>query len=156
MSTKELDINIKRRLYYGSDCGLENCPECNQTLIEEKVSFLLYAKAKNDEAEFVTNVGGTVFCEKCPVVVFDEKELIKAAKAGLRDPNVISFGVKGLINLEAVPKNKRNLELGTDHNPIPIVPFLEDLKKAQSPKINRNDTCICGSGLKYKKCCLNK
>jgi len=23
-------------------------------------------------------------------------------------------------------------------------------------KIGRNDPCICGSGLKYKKCCLNK
>lgn len=23
-------------------------------------------------------------------------------------------------------------------------------------KISRNDLCPCGSGLKYKKCCLNK
>lgn len=23
------------------------------------------------------------------------------------------------------------------------------------PKIGRNDPCICGSGKKYKKCCLN-
>lgn len=23
-------------------------------------------------------------------------------------------------------------------------------------KIGRNDLCPCGSGLKYKKCCLNK
>lgn len=25
-----------------------------------------------------------------------------------------------------------------------------------SQKINRNDPCSCGSGLKYKKCCLEK
>ena len=24
------------------------------------------------------------------------------------------------------------------------------------PKIGRNDPCPCGSGKKYKKCCLNK
>jgi len=24
------------------------------------------------------------------------------------------------------------------------------------PKTGRNDPCICGSGRKYKKCCLNK
>ncbi|MBD3810221.1 MAG: SEC-C domain-containing protein, partial [Sulfuricurvum sp.] len=24
------------------------------------------------------------------------------------------------------------------------------------PKIGRNDLCPCGSGKKYKKCCLNK
>ena len=23
-------------------------------------------------------------------------------------------------------------------------------------EINRNDPCPCGSGLKYKKCCMNK
>jgi uncharacterized protein YecA (UPF0149 family) len=25
-----------------------------------------------------------------------------------------------------------------------------------NPKIGRNDFCLCGSGKKYKKCCLNK
>lgn len=25
-----------------------------------------------------------------------------------------------------------------------------------SPKIGRNDPCVCGSGKKYKKCCLDK
>jgi len=25
-----------------------------------------------------------------------------------------------------------------------------------SPKIGRNDPCPCGSGKKYKKCCINK
>lgn len=26
----------------------------------------------------------------------------------------------------------------------------------QYPKVGRNDPCPCGSGKKYKKCCLNK
>jgi hypothetical protein len=30
-------------------------------------------------------------------------------------------------------------------------PFVED-----EPKIGRNDPCPCGSGKKYKKCCMNK
>ena len=28
--------------------------------------------------------------------------------------------------------------------------------RREHPKIGRNDTCTCGSGLKYKRCCLNK
>ena len=32
-----------------------------------------------------------------------------------------------------------------------ILPFAKD-----EPKIGRNDPCPCGSGKKYKKCCLNK
>jgi len=30
------------------------------------------------------------------------------------------------------------------------------VKKRKNSKIGRNDTCPCGSGLKYKKCCLPK
>jgi hypothetical protein len=26
----------------------------------------------------------------------------------------------------------------------------------KAPKVGRNDPCPCGSGLKYKKCCLEK
>lgn len=29
-----------------------------------------------------------------------------------------------------------------------------DTYKRSSPKISRNSPCSCGSGLKYKKCCL--
>nr|PZN77270.1 MAG: hypothetical protein DIU57_16685 [Pseudomonadota bacterium] len=35
------------------------------------------------------------------------------------------------------------------HHHRPIAPFVRS-----SPKIGRNDPCPCGSGKKYKKCCL--
>ena len=34
-------------------------------------------------------------------------------------------------------------------------PKLKPFVRTQ-PKIGRNDKCLCGSGLKYKRCCLNK
>ena len=39
-----------------------------------------------------------------------------------------------------------------------IVPLQEVQRpiKRKTPKIGRNQPCPCGSGLKYKKCCLNK
>ena len=40
---------------------------------------------------------------------------------------------------------------GTIENTGKVVPF-----KRKSPKIGRNEPCPCGSGRKYKKCCLNK
>lgn len=42
-------------------------------------------------------------------------------------------------------RRKKNIEYMRAH--------CHDVK---SPKIGRNDKCPCGSGLKYKKCCLNK
>lgn len=34
--------------------------------------------------------------------------------------------------------------------------FIQDISKGAIPGINRNDTCPCGSGIKYKKCCLGQ
>jgi preprotein translocase subunit SecA len=45
----------------------------------------------------------------------------------------------------------KNKEQRTLENGEKVVPFKRDL-----PKIGRNEPCPCGSGLKYKKCCLNK
>ena len=36
-----------------------------------------------------------------------------------------------------------------DEDETPILPIRTE------PKIGRNDPCPCGSGKKYKKCCLN-
>jgi hypothetical protein len=33
---------------------------------------------------------------------------------------------------------------------------IKHLTFISEPKINRNDLCLCGSGKKFKKCCLNK
>lgn len=35
-------------------------------------------------------------------------------------------------------------------------PFLPDTYVRAEPKVGRNDPCPCGSGKKYKKCCLDK
>ncbi len=42
--------------------------------------------------------------------------------------------------------------------PMPIADAFAALFRGKSPrkKIGRNDVCPCGSGLKYKKCCLNQ
>ena len=52
---------------------------------------------------------------------------------------------------ELAANYKKNKEQGTLENGGKIVPFKRD-----SPKVGRNDPCPCGSGKKYKKCCLNK
>ena len=38
---------------------------------------------------------------------------------------------------------------------MPIVRFTKPRPVVKDHKIGRNDPCPCGSGLKYKKCCLN-
>jgi hypothetical protein len=35
-------------------------------------------------------------------------------------------------------------------------PAAGDTIRREAPKVGRNDPCPCGSGKKYKKCCLSK
>lgn len=46
---------------------------------------------------------------------------------------------------------RKNIEQAKFEDGGRVVPFKRD-----SPKVGRNDPCPCGSGKKYKKCCLNK
>ncbi len=42
---------------------------------------------------------------------------------------------------------------GEDEQPLP--PPVEPIKKAKA-EVGRNDPCPCGSGKKYKQCCMKK
>lgn len=70
---------------------------------------------------------------------------------------------------EVIEASKRMVELrkrfndGTGRSKIPFGAILDEFSpsspvyhspKAQEAKIGRNDPCPCGSGKKYKKCCL--
>jgi len=52
---------------------------------------------------------------------------------------------------ELAANYKKNKARGMPENRGKVVPFKRD-----SPKVGRNDPCPCGSGKKYKKCCLDK
>jgi hypothetical protein len=151
-----INLSVPKRRYYNDECNLKICPECGSGLIEENCTILICAKSDSDEAELMTNLSGSHFCSKCPVVVFDLEKVEKAAKHGIRWNNNLKYFIAGIIDLEAIPKDKRYLEIGCDENPVPLVHFLPDLGNV--PKISekwpgRNDPCSCGSGKKYKKCC---
>ena len=36
------------------------------------------------------------------------------------------------------------------------IPYEQEGVRRESPKVGRNDPCPCGSGKKYKKCCIGK
>lgn len=154
----KFDLSIPRRRYFSEDCGLFFCPECGAALVKGKCTVLIVAQSDTDEGEFMSNMTGSRFCNSCPVVVFDTDMIEQAAILGLkvREDSNLRYLVAGILNLEAIPKNKRHLEIGIEDNPMPLVQFLPDLNKATAKsveKIGRNELCPCGSGKKYKKCC---
>jgi len=154
---EEIDITIERRRYYSDEIDGIKCPECNEALTAKNQTVMLHVVSRNDEAQFMINSVGSTFYTHCPVVVFNKQKIVEAATIGIREA-VEGYGVIGIIDLGAVPEEKRHMELGIDENPIPIVDFLS--RKNQSfmvwCNVSKNAPCPCGSGKKHKRCCGKK
>ncbi|MDO8953217.1 MAG: SEC-C metal-binding domain-containing protein [Draconibacterium sp.] len=154
-TSKNIDLSTPRRKYLSKEFGLSICPECGSGLTEEYSSILLRVKSDSDEGEFMTSLSGSHFCNNCPVVVFDSDKVELAARVGIRGDQNLRYAIAGLIDLDAIPKDKKHLAVGCDENPIPLVQFLPDLNSktvTTAKKPERNDPCLCGSGKKYKNC----
>jgi len=152
----KFDLSIPRRRYYSEDCGLTSCPECGLPLIKDNCTVIIAAKSDTDEGEFMSNLTGSHFCKSCPVVVFDSDKIEQAARLGIRGDVNLRYLIGGIVNFNAIPEEKRHLEIGIEGNPVPLVHFLPDLNKTtivNDRKTGRNEPCPCGSGKKFKKCC---
>lgn len=150
------DLSKPRRCYYSDDCGLVSCPECGSPLVLDHCTVIIAAKSDTDEAEFMSNYTGSHFCSSCPVVVFDSHKVEEATKMGIRGHNNLRYIITGIVDLNAIPEEKRHLEIGMEGNPVPLVHFLPALtKRGFVPKKgpSRNAPCPCGSGKQYKRCC---
>ncbi len=162
------ELYIPRKKYIQTKAEIGNCPDCQKPLVKEVCVVLLYGKSEIDEAEFMSNAAGSHFCHNCPVVVFEKETVEKALTLGLKANKSFNYAILGLVDLDAVPEEKRHLELGAEDNPIPIVHFLSTpasktktrkRRKSRSPishkpRVAKNAACPCGSGKKYKRCCM--
>lgn len=64
------------------------------------------------------------FCDNCPAIVINSAEVNKMIGHGLPHWDTgEEFAVAGIVNLDAVPDDKRDIPLGDDDNPIPLVEF---------------------------------
>ncbi len=147
------------------------CPECGGLLAQKYSVGLMYIRTEHYETDsFILLDRYSYFCTRCPVIVVDARIPKKLILDGINGENVIDNSFKGLINLDAIPENKRDFDqLDTSIIPITLVPFLPKLQnriplkndlpdKQQKDGIMqlklplRNDPCFCGSGKKYKNC----
>lgn len=151
-----IDLSKRRRKYESDSQHVHICPECGAETKEEGCTIIMSVKADDDQGEFMTNVPGGHFCEKCPVVVFDEAKVDYAAKIAINRPSYNQYALCGIVDIDSIPHEKRHLELGIEGNPVPLIRFLPDKKYQKIFAKNepgRNDPCSCGSGKKHKKCC---
>ena len=100
-----------------------HCPECRSRLESESHSFMMAVRKGSDIQPFIVGNDAAYFCSTCPVIVLDYGEFERLAALSMRTSKGVEFLVLGLIDLEAVPTEKRNVRFDDDTNPVPLVEF---------------------------------
>ncbi len=100
-------------------------------------------------------IGLRAYAQHDPVVEYKNEgyELFQAMVQGIREETVRRLFAVRLVPNQDVKRERVARETGTGAA-VNAVVKKQPVKKAQ--KIGPNDPCPCGSGLKYKKCCMQK
>ncbi len=148
-------INTWTRLCYMD--AIKEMLKTDEVSLEEVKK--LVAKILSDGEDDIVNASTLGICVDYKLVEYHE--LIKKCF----DRNAIDLMYMGDLEDVEIRMGLRK-ERATDRKPTMLQKLFFDLKDhfddeesayvRESPKIGRNDPCPCGSGKKYKKCCINK
>jgi len=137
-----IDITIPRECIYQEFEGQPGpCPRCGGPLQQSRQTYLVATRRGKELTDnFIVGSDMGWFCARCPTVIINPEEVSELLIHPLPRWDIgTSFAVVGIINLGAIPEEKRNLPLGDDDNPIPLVEFTnisrdrESRQKQQTP-----------------------
>jgi len=121
---KKFDASLPRKMFWSKDVGgKEICPECHGRLERERHTYMLFTQEGRDFDSFVVGNDSGYFCARCPVVVLDYEAFAESAMVGKPTSGSFEFTVPGIVDLDAIPEDKKNIPLGEDDNPIPLMKF---------------------------------
>ncbi len=102
------------------------CPRCGGTLQQENATYMVLTRRGNKIMDsFITNSREGWFCTQCPALLINPQSVAGIFSHPLPGKWDLgeAFAIEGIVNLNAIPKNKQHLPLGAANNPIPLVLF---------------------------------
>jgi hypothetical protein len=115
------------------------CPRCGGPLQQSSQTYLVVTQREKETADSFM-IGGDIgwFCTRCPTVVINPEEVTKFLMHPLPHWDVgTEFALAGIVDLDAIPKEKRDLPLGDDDNPISLVEFTNISRDEASRRAKR-------------------
>lgn len=98
-------------------------------------------------------------CRECDVLEMCNggcpKDRIIKAPDGVNTLNYLCAGYKAFFSHFRPYAQRLAILRAAGHPPAQLMEILEKERAKDRPRVGRNDPCPCGSGLKYKKCCMN-
>jgi hypothetical protein len=119
------NLKIQREAIYKElTDGPGPCPKCGGTLEQAHVPFMVLTRTSSQlDDSFLISLDGW-FCTSCPVVVFNQAKLRQMMMVSKPDWKVgQEFLVAGVMNLDAIPENKRDIPIGSPGMPNVLVKF---------------------------------
>lgn len=124
MSRHKFQASLPRRMCWSDEVGgYASCPDCGTRIESEQHTYVMVTRRSGDmDFHMVGNTAGH-FCSECPVVVLDRDEFERFVALASRRTDGLDYVVMGIVDLDAVPEDKRSLPFDDDTNPVPIVQF---------------------------------
>jgi hypothetical protein len=146
-----IDPSIPRYRFWSDDVGgKEACPKCGHALVNEQQTYVMVVRQGGRIEPFVVGGKAGFFCPQCPAVVLDREKFEELARIGMKNDRPGHFTILGLLDMAAIPPEKRNQPLGSAGNPMPLVKFIDDAKKGGEPA-SKGKTASRKSGKKNKR-----
>jgi hypothetical protein len=121
---KRFPASEPRKMFWSGEVGGHStCPECGDPLASEHHTYVMATRRHGELETFLVGNNGGHFCTGCSTVVLEKGEFARAAAAGLGEAGGAEFLILGLVDLQAVPREKARVPFGTDGNPVPLVKF---------------------------------
>ncbi len=134
---KKFDASVPRKMFWSDKIPNKlRCPLCRSKLEKESSTYLVAMRLDGEFESFIMGNDFGSFCTQCPVVVLDRDGFGEQLAKTLEDessggPLTFAFTVVGIIDLEAIPDDKKDVPIGDDDNPIPLVEFVETIDRPE-------------------------
>jgi hypothetical protein len=125
-----------KKMYWSDDVrGTKQCPDCQTALVPKRHVYLMVLRhGESMDSQIVGSAGGH-FCTACAVVVLDRTRFDDYAATSRAARAAGDYVVLCLVDLSAVPEDKRRLPFDEVDNPLPLVMFTN---LQQSPETRRS------------------
>ena len=126
MSGHKFPGSLPRKMYWSDEIGgYASCPDCGAPLESEHHAYILATRRSGDmDFHMVGNSAGH-FCGQCPLVVLDRDEFASFVALAVQATDGIAFIVMGIVDLDAIPEDKRDKPFDDGTNPVPLVQFID-------------------------------